>query len=151
MHRHQHRPNSSTQAASAIIATTNLETMVSSPVLLLATILLAVASVRASGQGLPPPPATAPAPSACGGDHCPLSDVVKLDVCVDLQLGRMGLANKERCCRQIRGMPNAADCLSVTLSRAHVRVRANIADEVNAVLTACGVARVFDLACIIIF
>ncbi|KAM3299512.1 hypothetical protein ACQJBY_040817 [Aegilops geniculata] len=121
--------------------------MVSSRVLLLAAILLAVASVRASGQDLPPPPATAPAPSACGGDHCSLDDVIKLDVCVDLQLGRMGLANKDRCCRQIRGMPNAADCLSVTLSRAYLRVGVSIANEVNAVLTACGVARVFDLAC----
>ncbi|KAM3412150.1 hypothetical protein ACQJBY_003683 [Aegilops geniculata] len=121
--------------------------MVSSRILLLATILLAVASVRASGQGLPPPPATAPAPSACGGDHCSLDDVVKLDVCVDLQLGRMGLANKDRCCRQIRGMPNAADCLSVALSRAYLRVSANVADEVNAVLTACGVARVLGQAC----
>ncbi|KAF6997105.1 hypothetical protein CFC21_013357 [Triticum aestivum] len=123
--------------------------MVSSRILLLAAILLAVASVRASGQDLPPPPATAPAPSACGGDHCSLNDVVKLDVCVDLQLGRMGLANKDRCCRQIRGMPNAADCLSVAFSRAYLRVSANIVDGVSAVLTACGMAGVFDLACII--
>ncbi|XP_073362526.1 cortical cell-delineating protein-like [Aegilops tauschii subsp. strangulata] len=122
--------------------------MVSSRILLLATILLAVASVRASGQDLPPPPATAPAPSACGGDHCSLDDVVKLDVCVDLQLGRMGLANKDRCCRQIRGMPNAADCLSVAFSRADLRIRFNIGNHVNAVLTACGVAHVLDHACI---
>ncbi|KAM3299513.1 hypothetical protein ACQJBY_040818 [Aegilops geniculata] len=124
--------------------------MVSSRILLLAAILLAVASVRASGQDLPPPPATAPAPSACGGDHCSLDDVVKLDVCVDLQMGSMGLANKDRCCRQIRGMPNAADCLSVALSRAYVRVGASIGDEVNAVLTACGMAGVFDQACALI-
>ncbi|KAF6997106.1 hypothetical protein CFC21_013358 [Triticum aestivum] len=124
--------------------------MVSSRILLLATILLAVASVRASGQDLPPPPATAPAPSACGGDHCSLDDVVKLDVCVDLQLGRMGLANKDRCCRQIRGMPNAADCLSVAFSRADLRIRFNIGNHVNAVLTACGVAHVLDHVCVAI-
>ncbi|KAF6991386.1 hypothetical protein CFC21_008472 [Triticum aestivum] len=123
--------------------------MMSSRVLLLATILLAMASVRASGQGLPPPPATAPAPSACGGDHCSLNDVVKLDVCVDLQLGRMmGLANKDRCCRQIHGMPNAANCLSVALSQAYVRVGVNIAKKVDAVLIACGMGRLLDHACL---
>uniref|UniRef100_A0A452ZNY2 Hydrophobic seed protein domain-containing protein n=1 Tax=Aegilops tauschii subsp. strangulata TaxID=200361 RepID=A0A452ZNY2_AEGTS len=68
----------------------------------------------------------------------------------DLQLGRMGLANKDRCCRQIRGMPNAADCLSVAFSRADLRIRFNIGNHVNAVLTACGVAHVLDHVCVAI-
>lgn len=150
MHRHQHQPNSSTQAAPATIATTNLEAMVSSRVLLLAAILLAVASVRASGQGLPPPPATAPAPSACGGDHCSLNDIVQLGVCVDLQRGRTSPVDKDQCCRRMRGMPKAAECLSIAFSRADLRFRAYIGNHVNAVLTACGMAHVLDLACVLL-
>ncbi|XBJ19695.1 hypothetical protein VPH35_010638 [Triticum aestivum] len=114
--------------------------MVSSRVLLLvAAILLGMASVQAR--------APAPAPSACGGDHCTLNDIVKLEVCLDLQLGRMSPADKDQCCRRIRAMPNAADCLRVTFRRVDLRFHANIDNHVNAVLTACGMAHVLEHAC----
>ncbi|KAM3299511.1 hypothetical protein ACQJBY_040816 [Aegilops geniculata] len=124
--------------------------MVSSRVLLLVAILLCMASVQASGQSLTPPAegAPAPAPSACGGDHCTLNDMVKLEVCVNLQLGRMSPGAKDRCCRRIRAMPNAADCLRVAFIRADLRFHANIDNHVNAVLTACGMATVLDRACV---
>ncbi|KAF7105714.1 hypothetical protein CFC21_106493 [Triticum aestivum] len=126
--------------------------MVSSRVLLLVVaILLCMASVQASGQSLTPPAegAPAPAPSACGGDHCTLSDIVKLEVCLDLQLGRMSPGAKDRCCRRIRAMPNAAGCLRVAFIRADLRFHANIDNRVNAVLTACGTATVLDRACLV--
>ncbi|EMS51322.1 hypothetical protein TRIUR3_01984 [Triticum urartu] len=124
--------------------------MVSSRVLLLVAILLCIASVQASGQSMTPPAegAPAPAPSACGGDHCTLSDMVKLEVCVDLQLGRISPGDKDLCCRRIRAMPNAAGCLRVAFIRADLRFHANIDNHVNAVLTACGTAHVLDRACL---
>ncbi|XBJ19697.1 hypothetical protein VPH35_010640 [Triticum aestivum] len=117
--------------------------MVSSRVLLLVVaILLCMASVQASGQSLTPPAegAPAPAPSACGGDQCTLNDI----------LGRMSHVDKDRCCRRIRRMPNSVDCMRVAFSRADLRFHANIDNQVNAVLTACGMAHVLEHACVII-
>ncbi|KAF7044750.1 hypothetical protein CFC21_053939 [Triticum aestivum] len=107
--------------------------MAPSRILLLAAILLALASVQVRGQSMPPSPAMAPASSA-GGGKCMLNDAAALGVCLNLQSGRISLSEKNRCCHRIQGMQSAADCLCLAFKLAGGLVGANVADGVNSVL-----------------
>ncbi|KAF7099322.1 hypothetical protein CFC21_100963 [Triticum aestivum] len=122
--------------------------MASSRILLLAAILLALASVQAHGQSMPPSPAMAPAPSA-GGGKCNLNGAVSLGVCLNLQPGRTSPSDKNRCCHRIQGMgmQRAADCLCMTFMLAGGLLGADVANGVNSVLGVCGMARIRNLVC----
>uniref|UniRef100_A0A453M9X1 Bifunctional inhibitor/plant lipid transfer protein/seed storage helical domain-containing protein n=3 Tax=Triticinae TaxID=1648030 RepID=A0A453M9X1_AEGTS len=116
------------------------------PLLLLAAILAAAASVQ--GQATPP----APAPSA--GGQCTPDYLSELGLCVDFRLGRVDLRGKnladerERCCRNVRGKPSAAECLCTAFRDApDVSDRADFADDVNVVLLVCDQPQIPDLAC----
>ncbi|KAM0843591.1 hypothetical protein ACQ4PT_057617 [Festuca glaucescens] len=131
--------------------------MASSPVLLLATILLAATSVQARRDSLPPPPAPAPAPaptsSAPGDGQCTLDGVAELGVCTSLRLGGLGrtsTAARDLCCRRVRGKPiaNTVACLCTVFWPFNARSRADVANDVNDILSICGKARVPDPVCL---
>nr|XP_051190115.1 classical arabinogalactan protein 9-like [Lolium perenne] len=99
----------------------------------------------------PAPPQNASAPST-GSGQCKLSDVAEFGVCVNLNFGRMGMASRDMCCRRIRGKPivNAVTCLCTTFWQFNVRARANIGNNVNAVLEICGISRIPDPVCLLL-
>ena len=108
--------------------------------------LQGVASVQ--GQATPP----APAPSA--GGQCTPDYLSALGLCIDFRLGRVDLRGKnlanerERCCRNVRGKPSAAECLCIAFKRAlDVPGRVDFAEDVNAVLLVCDEPQIPDLAC----
>ncbi|KAM3280606.1 hypothetical protein ACQJBY_047426 [Aegilops geniculata] len=121
--------------------------MASSRILLLAAILLALASVQARGQSMPPSPAMAPAPATRGG-NCTLNGAVALGVCLKLQPGRTSPADKNRCCHRIQGMQSPVDCLCCGLQLGGGLV-GGIPDRVNFVLGVCGMARIPNLVCLV--
>lgn len=146
MHKHPSAHPQNKQA-STTMATTNTKAIKSSCGLLLIAILLAMSSDNARGDDLPPSPAQAPPPSPVGG-RCKLSDEIALKVCVNVRLGKMSPFEENQCCRQIRQTPNAADCLCSTFTRARAHVYGNVLDEINAILTVCGKARVHNQFCL---
>ncbi|XBI86842.1 hypothetical protein VPH35_094721 [Triticum aestivum] len=130
------------------LATTNTKSMASSRILLLAAILLALASVQAHGQSMPPSPAMASATAARSG-NCTLNGAVTLGVCLKLQPGRTSPSDKNRCCPRIQGMQSAADCLCFAFMLAGGLVASNAADGVNSVFGVCGMARIPNLVCLV--
>ncbi|XBH96036.1 hypothetical protein VPH35_086505 [Triticum aestivum] len=105
------------------------------PLLLFAAILVVAASVQ--GQ------ATAPAPAPSAGGQCTPDYLSALGLCIDFRLGR-----RERCCRNVRGKPSAAECLCIAFKRAlDVPGRVDFAEDVNAVLLVCDEPQIPDLAC----
>lgn len=132
---------------SATMATTNTKAIKSSCALLLIAIVLAMASNNACADDLPPSPTQAPPLSPVGG-RCKLRDEIALKVCVNVRLGKASPFEKDLCCRQIRETPSAADCLCSAFIRAYARVHVKLVDDINAILTVCGKARVHDQFCL---
>ncbi|VAI40817.1 unnamed protein product [Triticum turgidum subsp. durum] len=115
--------------------------MASSHILLLAAILLALASAQASGQSMPPSPAT-----AARGGNCTLNGAVTLGVCLKLQQGRTSTADENQCCHRIQGMQTDCLCLAFHLGSGLI---GGIPDGVNSVLGVCGMARIPNLVCLV--
>ncbi|XBI86841.1 hypothetical protein VPH35_094720 [Triticum aestivum] len=107
--------------------------MASSRILLLAAILLALASAQARGQSMPPSPAT-----AARGGNCTLNGAVMLGVCLKLQQGRTSPADKN----------NPANCLCLAFQLGSGLI-GGIPDGVNSVLGVCGMARIPNLVCLV--
>ncbi|CAM0954293.1 unnamed protein product [Alopecurus aequalis] len=129
---------------------------------LLAAILLAVASVQARGDSMPPPPAMAPSPA---GGGCPPDKVAELRECFEsspmggVRLPRT-LDGLRRCCRLVRAQvgllpgggfvrpapsADAVECLCSAFSNSSDPSLIN--NDVNTVLTICGEAQVPGVAC----